>query len=101
MYAIVAAAKVDHPDEARTQLETARVAPVRRAPGLVCAYRPEPLNGIGMSIPVFDAREPAPPGCARSAARAGWYSPGAGQPGRASMSPTSARWATIWWRRDS
>ena len=35
MYAIVAAAKADHPEEARTQLERARVALVGTAPGLV------------------------------------------------------------------
>ena len=35
MYAIVAAARADHPEEARTQLERARVALVGTAPGLV------------------------------------------------------------------
>jgi len=59
MHAVVATVRVDHPEEVRKLLETARVEVVKRAPGLVSAYWLEPVNSIGMSVLVFETRDNA------------------------------------------
>ena len=59
MHAVVARVHVQDPEEARKVLQTARVPVVRRAPGMVAAYWLEPLEGIGMSVIVFDSKESA------------------------------------------
>jgi hypothetical protein len=59
MYAVVTNVRVDNPDEARLVLPEARVALVSRAPGIVCAYWLEPIEGIGTSVLVFETKEHA------------------------------------------
>jgi hypothetical protein len=59
MYAIVATVQVQNPDEARILLATAREPLVSRAPGIVCGYWLEPVDGVGMSVLVFETREDA------------------------------------------
>jgi hypothetical protein len=69
MYAIVTNVRVENPDEARLLLPQAREALVSRAPGIVCGYWLEPVNGIGTSVLVFEtkahadqaAKYPVPP----------------------------------------
>jgi hypothetical protein len=57
MHAIVSTVSVDNVEEARSLLPVAREALVSRAPGIVCAYWLEPIDGIGMSVLVFESRE--------------------------------------------
>ncbi len=59
MHAVVATVHVEHPEEARAVLQTARVPVLQRAPGMVAAYWLEPLDGVGMSVIIFDSRESA------------------------------------------
>jgi hypothetical protein len=59
MYAIVATVRVENPEEARKVLQTARVPLLKRAPGMVTGYWLEPIDGIGMSVIVFDTKEAA------------------------------------------
>jgi hypothetical protein len=59
MYAIVTKVKVENPEESRKELERARVPLLQRAPGMVHAYWLEPLDGIGMSVIIFENREAA------------------------------------------
>ena len=59
MHAIVTRVRVENPDEARRLLPEAREALVARAPGIVCGYWLEPIDGIGMSVLVFENRETA------------------------------------------
>ncbi len=59
VHAVVATVRVDEPDKARALLEEARVSLVRRAPGFVSGVWLEPLEGIGMSVIVFDSEEHA------------------------------------------
>ncbi len=59
MHAVVARVRVDEPETARNLLQDARVSLVRRAPGFVSALWLEPLEGIGMSVIVFDSEEHA------------------------------------------
>jgi hypothetical protein len=56
MYAIVANVRVEDPDEARLLLPQAREAIVSRAPGIVCGYWLEPIDGIGTSVLVFESK---------------------------------------------
>ena len=57
MYAIVTNVRVENPDEARLLLRDAREALVSRAPGIVCGYWLEPIDGIGTSVLIFETRE--------------------------------------------
>jgi hypothetical protein len=59
VHAVVATARVDEPEKARALLEEARVSVTRRAPGFVSALWLEPVEGIGMSVIVFDSEEHA------------------------------------------
>ena len=59
MHAIVTNVRVENFDEARQLLPDAREALVSRAPGIVSAYWLEPVNGIGMSVLVFDTKDHA------------------------------------------
>jgi hypothetical protein len=56
MYAIVTNVAVENSEEARRLLPQAREALVSRAPGIVCGYWLEPMNGIGASVLVFESR---------------------------------------------
>ena len=57
MHAIVTNVRVQNPDEARLRLPQAREALVSRAPGIVCGYWLEPIDGIGTSVLVFETKE--------------------------------------------
>jgi hypothetical protein len=59
MYAIVANVRVENPDEARLLLPEAREVLVSCAPGIVCGYWLEPIDGIGTSVLVFETKEHA------------------------------------------
>jgi hypothetical protein len=59
VHAVVATVRVDEPEKARALLEEARVSPVQRAPGFVSALWLEPVEGVGMSVIVFDSEEHA------------------------------------------
>jgi hypothetical protein len=59
VHAVLATVRVEEPQKARALLENARVSPVKRAPGFVSALWLEPLEGIGMSVIVFDSEEHA------------------------------------------
>jgi hypothetical protein len=59
MHAIVTTVKVENPEASRVDLESARVPLLQRAPGMVHAYWLEPLDGIGMSVIIFESREAA------------------------------------------
>jgi len=59
MYAIVTNVRVENPDEARLLLPEASEALVSRAPGIVCGYWLEPIDGIGTSVLVFENKESA------------------------------------------
>jgi len=59
MYAIVTNVRVENPDEARLLLPEAREVLVSRAPGIVCGYWLEPIDGIGTSVLVFETKEHA------------------------------------------
>jgi hypothetical protein len=59
MYAIVTNVRVENPDEARLLLPEAREALVSRAPGIVCGYWLEPIDGIGTSVLVFATEDHA------------------------------------------
>ena len=59
MYAIVTNVRVENPDEARLLLPQAREALVSRAPGIVCGYWLEPVDGIGTSVLVFETKADA------------------------------------------
>ena len=59
MYAIVTNVRVENPDEARLLLPEAREALVSRAPGIVCGYWLEPIDGVGTSVLVFETKDHA------------------------------------------
>jgi hypothetical protein len=59
VHAVVATVRVDEPEKARALLEEARVSVVQRAPGFVSALWLEPLEGIGMSVIVFESERHA------------------------------------------
>jgi hypothetical protein len=56
---IVATVKVADPSLAREALSTDGIPVVPRARGFVAAYGHEPVDGIGMSVIVFDSKEHA------------------------------------------
>ncbi len=59
MHAVVATVRVEDVGRARAALASLRLDIVPRAPGFVHAYWLEPVDGIGMSVIVFETREHA------------------------------------------
>jgi hypothetical protein len=59
MHAVVATVSITDPEVAREALASLRLSVVPRAPGFVSAYWLEPVDGVGMSIVVFETREHA------------------------------------------
>jgi len=59
MFAVVATVRIEDVQVARESLATLRLNLVPRAPGFVSAYWLAPVDGIGMSVIVFDSREHA------------------------------------------
>jgi hypothetical protein len=59
MHAVVATVRLDDPQAAREALAGMRLNLVPRAPGFVSAYWLAPVDGIGMSVIVFDTKEHA------------------------------------------
>ena len=59
MFAVVATVRIEDVQAARESLATLRLNLVPRAPGFVSAYWLAPVDGIGMSVIVFDNREHA------------------------------------------
>ena len=59
MHAVVATVSIEDAQVARESLATLRLDLVPRAPGFVSAYWLAPVDGIGMSVIVFDSREHA------------------------------------------
>jgi len=59
MYAVVATVSIDDVGVARAALAGLRLSVVPRAPGFVSAYWLEPIDGIGMSVIVFETKEHA------------------------------------------
>jgi hypothetical protein len=59
MYAVVSTVRIEDLRVARRALGDMRLNLVPRAPGFVNAYRLAPVDGIGMSVIVFDTKEHA------------------------------------------
>jgi hypothetical protein len=59
MHAVVATVRIEDEQAARESLAGLRLSVVPRAPGFVSAYWLAPVDGIGMSVIVFDTREHA------------------------------------------
>ncbi len=59
MHAVVATVSIENPEVARRALASLRLNLVPRAPGFVSGYWLEPIDGIGMSIIIFETREQA------------------------------------------
>jgi hypothetical protein len=59
VHAVVATVRVEDVRAARAALEAKRLCVVPRARGFVAAYWLEPLQGVGMSVIVFEAKEDA------------------------------------------
>jgi hypothetical protein len=59
MHAVVARVRLDDPQAARAALAGMRLNIVPRAPGFVSAYWLAPVDGVGMSVIVFDTKEHA------------------------------------------
>jgi hypothetical protein len=59
VHAVVATVRIDDPEAAREALAGLRLNLVPRAPGFVSAYWLAPIDGIGMSVIVFETREHA------------------------------------------
>ena len=59
MHAEKATVRLDDPQAAREALAGMRLNLVPRAPGFVSAYWLAPVDGIGMSVIVFDTKEHA------------------------------------------
>ncbi len=57
MHAVVATVSIKDPEVARQALARLRLNLVPRAPGFVSAYWLAPIEGIGMSVIVFETRE--------------------------------------------
>ena len=56
MYAVVATVQIEDVKAAREALADLRVGLVPRAPGFVSAYWLAPVDGIGMSVIVFNSK---------------------------------------------
>ncbi len=59
MHAVVATVRIEDVQVARAALAGLRLNLVPRAPGFVNAYWLAPVDGIGMSVIVFDTKEHA------------------------------------------
>jgi hypothetical protein len=59
MHAVVSTVRIEDLGAARQGLADLRVDLVPRAPGFVSAYWLAPVDGIGMSVIVFDTKEHA------------------------------------------
>ena len=59
MHAVVSTVRIEDVGAARQGLADHRVGLVPRAPGFVSAYWLAPVDGIGMSVIVFDSKEHA------------------------------------------
>ena len=59
MHAVVATVRIENLGQARAALADLRLDLVPRAPGFVSAYWLEPVDGIGMSVIVFETKEHA------------------------------------------
>jgi hypothetical protein len=59
VHAVVATVRVEDVEAARAALEPKRLGVVPRAPGFVAAYWLEPLDGIGLSVIVFESKADA------------------------------------------
>ena len=59
MHAVVATVRIEDVAAARAALADLRLELVPRAPGFVSAYWLEPVDGIGMSVIIFQTREHA------------------------------------------
>jgi hypothetical protein len=59
MHAVVATVSIEDPVVARQALAGLRLGIVPRAPGFVSAYWLEPVDGVGMSVIIFETREHA------------------------------------------
>jgi hypothetical protein len=59
MHAVVATVRIEDPEAAREALAGLRLTVVPRAPGFVHAYWLAPVDGIGMSVIVFQTKEHA------------------------------------------
>jgi hypothetical protein len=59
VHAVVATVRVDDVGAARAALADLRLKLVPRAPGFVSACWLEPVDGVGMSVIIFDTREHA------------------------------------------
>jgi hypothetical protein len=59
MHAVVATVSIEDPEVARESLAGLRLSVVPRAPGFVNAYWLEPIDGIGMSVIIFETKEHA------------------------------------------
>jgi len=59
MHAVVATVRIEDVQVARESLASLRLNLVPRAPGFVSAYWLAPVDGIGMSVIVFDTKEHA------------------------------------------
>jgi hypothetical protein len=57
MHAVVATVRIEDPAAAREALAGRRLNVVPRAPGFVSAYWLAPIDGIGMSVIVFETKE--------------------------------------------
>ncbi len=59
MHAVVATVSIKDPGVARDALADLRLTLVPRAPGFVSAYWLEPIDGIGMSVIIFETKDHA------------------------------------------
>jgi len=59
MHAVVSTVRIEDVGAARQRLADHRVDLVPRAPGFVSAYWLAPVDGIGLSVIVFDTKEHA------------------------------------------
>jgi hypothetical protein len=59
MHAVVATVSIKDSEAAREALASLRLNLVPRAPGFVSAYWLAPIDGIGMSVIVFETKEHA------------------------------------------
>jgi hypothetical protein len=59
MHAVVSTVRIEDVGQARAELGEKRLKLLPRAPGFVSAYYLEPVDGIGMSVIVFETRKHA------------------------------------------
>jgi hypothetical protein len=59
MHAVVSNVRIENVEVARAALADLRLSLVPRAPGFVSAYWIEPVDGVGLSVIVFETKEHA------------------------------------------